>query len=129
MKNIHWVWIKPHSPSLTNIENSTSNFCQSVKICCREKKRRKQQLQSFLHYMQMQSETIVHFLSVIIISSKDFISTNSCVLNCCCSFPVRVRKQKNRLMVVFFSDFGDSYQREHWSLDAVLLIKISIWQC
>ena len=34
---LQWVQIKPHPSSLTNIENSTSNFCQSVQICCREK--------------------------------------------------------------------------------------------
>ena len=33
------VRIKPHSFSLTNVENSTSNFRQSVKICCREKEK------------------------------------------------------------------------------------------
>ena len=30
------VWIKPHSSSLTNVENLTSNFCQSFQIFCRE---------------------------------------------------------------------------------------------
>ena len=33
------VWIKPHWSSLTNEENLTSNFGQSVQICCREKKK------------------------------------------------------------------------------------------
>ena len=30
------VWIKPHSSSLTNVKISTSSFCQSFQICCRE---------------------------------------------------------------------------------------------
>ena len=33
------VLIKTHSSSLTNLESSTSSFCQSVKICCREEQR------------------------------------------------------------------------------------------
>ena len=31
--------IKPHFSSLTNVENQTSNFCQSVQICRGEKER------------------------------------------------------------------------------------------
>ena len=30
------VWNEPHLSSLTNVENPTSNFHQSVQICCRE---------------------------------------------------------------------------------------------
>ena len=33
------TWIEPHSSSLTNVENLTSNFGQSVQICCREKEK------------------------------------------------------------------------------------------
>ena len=33
------VWIKPHSSNLTNVESLTSNFGQSVQICCREKEK------------------------------------------------------------------------------------------
>ena len=33
------VRIKPQSPSLTNAENSTSNFHQSIQISCRGKER------------------------------------------------------------------------------------------
>ena len=33
------VRIDSHSPSLTNVENSTSNFRQSVQICCREEQK------------------------------------------------------------------------------------------
>ena len=36
---LQYVWIKPHSSSLTNEENLTSNFCQSFQICCGEKGR------------------------------------------------------------------------------------------
>ena len=50
------VWIKPYSSSIPNVENSTSKFCQSTQICCNKIEKRKKwwQLQSFLHYMQMQ---------------------------------------------------------------------------
>ena len=33
------VWIGPHSSSLTNVENWTSHFRQSVQIWCREEQR------------------------------------------------------------------------------------------
>ena len=33
------VRIDPHSASLTNVENLTGNFCQSVQICFREEQR------------------------------------------------------------------------------------------
>ena len=33
------VRIEPHSSGLTNVEKSTSNFRQSVQICCREEQR------------------------------------------------------------------------------------------
>ena len=33
------VWIKPHSSNLTNVESLTSNFGQSVQMCCREKEK------------------------------------------------------------------------------------------
>ena len=44
IKNSHvtflqFVWIKPHSSSLTNLENSTSSFSQSVQIFCREEQK------------------------------------------------------------------------------------------
>ena len=31
--------IKPHSSSLTNVENSATDFCQSVQIFCREEQK------------------------------------------------------------------------------------------
>ena len=31
--------LRPCSSNLTNLENSTSNFCQSVQICCREEQK------------------------------------------------------------------------------------------
>ena len=34
-----FIWIKPHSPSLTNLERLRSIFCQSVQICSREGQR------------------------------------------------------------------------------------------
>ena len=36
---LQWVWIKPHSSGLTNVEHFTSNFCQFIQICCREKEK------------------------------------------------------------------------------------------
>ena len=36
---LQYVWIKPHSSSLANEENLTSNFCQFFQICCGEKER------------------------------------------------------------------------------------------
>ena len=35
------IWIKPHSSNLTSVENLTSNFRQSVHICCKEKENKK----------------------------------------------------------------------------------------
>ena len=35
MTFVQCVRIEPHSSSLTNVENSSSNFRQSVQICCR----------------------------------------------------------------------------------------------
>ena len=37
--SLQCVWIKPHSSSLTNVENLTSNFGQFVKICYGEKEK------------------------------------------------------------------------------------------
>ena len=33
------VRIRPHSPTLTNLENSTGDFRQSAQICCREEQK------------------------------------------------------------------------------------------
>ena len=33
------VWIRPHSPSLSNKRNLATNFGESVQICCREKEK------------------------------------------------------------------------------------------
>ena len=33
------VWTKPNLFSSSNVENLTSNFCQSIQICCREKEK------------------------------------------------------------------------------------------
>ena len=34
---LQYVWVKPHSSSLTNVKNTTNIFRQPVQICCREK--------------------------------------------------------------------------------------------
>ena len=41
------VWIKPHSSNLTNVESLTSNFGQSVQICCREKEENNSNCKAF----------------------------------------------------------------------------------
>ena len=48
------VRIELHTPSLKNVENSTSNFYQLAQICCREEEREYWQLRSFLRYTQKQ---------------------------------------------------------------------------